>query len=147
MERINSTSMNPVDQFIEIAPDCLLKAAVIPVDKGVKRTIASIEYELLAANPYVYTLAELQFVVNARRNEISDEDLIAQRQSLWDAFFSKPHACMRASALTKKFGWGVHYDKQGKIALYAVESREYQRFVKDGNIKKYFAMRSKRGAE
>jgi hypothetical protein len=146
MERINLMSMNPVDQFIEIAPDCQLKVAVVPVDGGAKRTIASIEYELLAENPYVYTLAELQFIVSARRNEISDEDLIAQRQALWDAFFSKPHACMRASALTKKFGWGVHYDKQGKIALYAVESEEYQRFVKDGSIKKYFAMRSKREA-
>ena len=139
--------MNPVDQFIEIAPDCPLTAAVAPVDKGEKRTIAFIEYELLVSNPYCYTLAELQFAVNARRHEISENDLNTQSQALWDTFFSRPHACMRASALTKKFGWGVHYDKQGRIALYAVESKEYQRFVKDRNIKKYFAMRNKREAK
>ena len=51
---------------------------------------------------------------------------------------------MRASPLTKKYGWGTYYDKNGKIAIYAVESEEYQYFVNDKRIKKYFAMRSKR---
>jgi hypothetical protein len=51
---------------------------------------------------------------------------------------------MRASPLTKKYGWGVHYDGQGKIAICAVDSQAYRRFVEDQNIKKYFAMRSKR---
>jgi hypothetical protein len=51
---------------------------------------------------------------------------------------------MRASPLTKQYGWGAHYDEKGRIAIYAVESKEYRRFVKDKNIKKYSAMRSKR---
>ena len=135
---------NPVAQFIEIAPDCSLKAAVIPVDKGTKRTIASIEYEILSAHPYQYTLEELKFAVEIRRKEISEDDLQAHRLAIWDAFFSRPHACMRASPLTKQYGWGAHYDENGKIAIYPVESKEYQRFVKDKNIKKYPAMRSKR---
>jgi len=59
-------------------------------------------------------------------------------------FYRKPYACMRASPLTKKYGWGVHYDGQGKIAICAVDSQAYRRFVEDQNIKKYFAMRSKR---
>jgi len=137
-------SKNPANQFIEIATDCPNKTALAPEEKGAKRTIAAIEYELLSKHPYRYTLEELQFVVNARRNEISDNDLKVQRLALWDAFFSKPHACMRASPLTKKYGWGVHYDENGKIAIYAIESKEYQNFVKDKNMKKYFAMRSKR---
>lgn len=136
--------MNPVNQFIEIAPDSPTWTSIVPQDKTEKRTIASIEYELLSANPYCYTLDELQFAVNALRNQISEDELQAQRRALWDAFFAKPHACMRASALTKKYGWGVHYDEQGKIALYVVESKEYQRFVKDKKMQKYFAMRSKR---
>ena len=95
---------NPLNQFIEIAPDCPLTAAVVPVDKGEKRTIASIEYELLSAAPYRYTLEELKFAVDIRRKEISEDDLQAHRLSLWDAFFAKPHACMRASPLTKQYG-------------------------------------------
>lgn len=136
--------MNPVNQFIEIAPDSPTRTSIVPQDKADKRTVASIEYELLSAHPYCYTLDELQFAVNAMRNQISEDELTAQRRALWDAFFSKPHACMRASPLTKKYGWGVHYDAQGKIALYAVESKEYQRFVNDKKMQKYFAMRSKR---
>ena len=51
---------------------------------------------------------------------------------------------MRASPLTKKYGCDAHYDENGKIAIYPVESAEYQRFVEDKNMKKYFAMRNKR---
>lgn len=50
--------------------------------------------------------------------------------------FYQPYACVRASPLTKKYGWGVHYDGQGKIAIHAVDSQEYRRFVEDQNIKK-----------
>ena len=42
--------MNPINQFIEIAPDCLLKAATIPKDKGENKSIATTEYELLYGN-------------------------------------------------------------------------------------------------
>jgi hypothetical protein len=54
---------------------------------------------------------------------------------------------MRASPLTKKYGWGAHYDVQGKIALYSVESKEYQRIINDASIKKFSAMRSKRAGK
>lgn len=136
---------NPVNQFIEIAPDSPTGTAIVPCDKGDKRSIAGIEYELLSSQPYAYTLSELKFATQVLHKQIPSAELKAHRQQLRDEFFAKPYACMRASPLTKKFGWGAHYDAQGKIALYAVESKEYQHFVKDKNIKKYFAMRSKRG--
>lgn len=136
--------MNPVDQFIEIAPDCPLREARVPKDKGPKRSIAAIEYELLASKPYGYTLEELKFATFVQHKEIPPAALEAQRQRLWDEFFAKPCACMRASPLTKTYGWGAHYDKQGRIAIYAVESEAYERFVNDATIKKYSALRSKR---
>lgn len=141
--------MNPTNQFIQIAPDCLLKTAIIPQSKADKLSFAMIEYALLSSKPYCYVLDELQFEVYLRhkqvvQNSVKQEPLKTQRQLLWDAFFSKPHACMRASPLTKKYGWGVHYDVAGKIALVAIESKDYQRFVDDNDIKKYFAMRSSR---
>ena len=136
--------MNTVNQFIEIAPDCLLKAAIIPKDKGEKQSIATIEYALLSGKPYGYSLQELKFSTHVQRKQISQAELKAHRQRLWDELFAKPYACMRASPLTKKYAWGAHYDGNGKIAIYAVESEEYQYFVNDKRIKKYFAMRSKR---
>jgi hypothetical protein len=79
-----------------------------------------------------------------RHKQIPPAELKAHQQQLREEFFAKPYACMRASPLTKKYGWGAHYDKDGKIAIFPVESEEYQCFVKDKNIRKYPAMRSKR---
>jgi hypothetical protein len=136
--------MNPFDQFIEIAPDCPVNKSVVPQDKSDKRSIATIEYELLSSKPYGYTLEELKFATQVQHKQIPPAELKAHLQQLRDAYFAKPYACMRASPLTKKYGWGAHYDKVGKIAIYAVESKEYQRFVNDKTIRKYSAMRSKR---
>jgi hypothetical protein len=136
--------MDPVDQFIEIAPDSPTQTAIIPRDKSAKRSIACIEYELLSSKPYGYTLAELKFATHVLHKQIPSAEVKAHRQPLWDEYFAKPYACMRASPLTKLYGWGAHYDENGKIALYAVESEEYRHFVKDKNMKKFFAMRSKK---
>ncbi len=136
--------MNPTNQFIEIAPDSPVRTAVVPQDKADKRSIATIEYELLSNKPYGYTLEELKFATHVQHKQISSAELKAHRQRLWDEYFAKPYACMRASPLTKRYGWGAHYDKNGKIAIYAVESKKYQQFVQDDGMQKYFAMRSKR---
>lgn len=135
---------NPVDQFIEVAPDNPTDKAIVPQMKNGKPTIATIEYELLSSKPYAYDLAELKFATHVQHKQIPAADVKAHRQQLWDEYFAKPYACMRASPLTKQYGWGAHYDERGKIAIYPVESNEYRRFVNDKNIKKYSAMRSKR---
>jgi hypothetical protein len=137
---------NPANQFIEIAPDCPTTTAIVPRDKGDKRSIATIEYELLSSKPYQYTLSELKFATHVLHKQLPAAELKAHRQQLQDEFFAKPYACMRASPLTKKYGWGAHYDEQGRIAIYPVEGKEYQRLVKDKNIRKFSAMRSKRTA-
>jgi hypothetical protein len=135
---------NPANQFIEIAPDCETGAAIVPQDKGDKRSIASIEYELLSSMPYQYTLAELKFATYLLHKQIPPAEFKAHQQQLRDEFFTKAYACMRASPLTKKYGWGAHYDEQGRIAIYPVEGKEYQQFVNDKDLKKFSAMRSKR---
>lgn len=48
--------MNPLNQFIEIAPDCTLKQALVPQQKGGKQSVATIEYALLHGAPYGHTL-------------------------------------------------------------------------------------------
>ncbi len=136
--------MNLANQFIEIAPDCPLKEAVIPLKKGEKPSVATIEYELLSGKPYGYTLQELKFATYVQQKQISPIELKTQRKQLLEEFLSKPYACMRASPLTKKYGWGAHYDEHGKIAIFAVGSKEYRRLVEDKGVNKFFAMRSKR---
>lgn len=59
-------------------------------------------------------------------------------------FFSRPKACLRASPLPKQFGWNVHHDAEGRIAIHAVGSVEYARLGADTGVKVTPAMRSKR---
>ncbi len=137
---------NPVNQFIEIAPDSPTQKSIVPQERNGKPTIATIEYELLHGKPYHYALPELKFATHVKHKQIPAAEVKAHRKQLWDEYFARPYACMRASPLTKQFGWGAHYDEKGRIAIYPAESKEYQRFVKDTSIRKYAAMRSSKKA-
>lgn len=81
-------------------------------------------------------------MVYAERNGLSHDDV----QSRAD-FFKKGQPCLRSSALTKKYGWGVHFDGDGKAALYCRMSSEYQAFEngQHTNLKLFKALRNKRG--
>ena len=136
--------MSYVDTFILVAPDSEVKRAVVPTARAGKARIAQLEYELLVQAPYRHTEAEVQFAVHLARQEISPAELEAQRPSLQREFFSWSRACFRASPLPKKFGWGIHYDAKGRLAIYAVESDEYRRLANDPSLKRLAAMRSSR---
>ena len=136
--------MNYYETFIQVAPDCPVTAAVVPVSKADKPTIPALEYELLSNHPYTYTQEEVLFEVQIRRLALPAIERQANRQQLWDEFFAKPHPCLRASPLAKKYGWGFHFDKEGKIKLVPMEGKEYSKFSKSKNLQQLFAMRSKR---
>jgi len=59
-------------------------------------------------------------------------------------FFAKPQACLRASPLVKQYGWGVHHDGEGRIALLGMESAEYRQLLDDPAIAKTPGMRRAR---
>lgn len=59
-------------------------------------------------------------------------------------FFRKGQPCLRASPLTKRCGWGVHYNEEQKIAIYPLGKPSYEEFVKDNSLQKVAAMSSKR---
>ena len=133
-------STNYFNTLIEIAEDSKVKEGVVPVAKNDKPTVASMQYELISKHPYKYTSDDVLFQVFATKNNIPKQDLKQAREN----FFSKGQPCFRASPLTKSYGWGVHSNTDGKIALYGSESKEYQQFQKDETIKKVKAMKSKR---
>jgi hypothetical protein len=130
---------NYFNTFIEVAEDCPTATAEIPKQKGDDKTIANLHFDMIMANPYQYTSDDVIFNAFATKNNIS-EDL----QTARDLFFSKGQACLRASPLTKRYGWGVHSNAEGKVAIFPVESAEYQQFTQDSGLKKTRGMRSKR---
>jgi hypothetical protein len=126
--------------FIQVADDCPVKKAEIPPEKS-EKTAANIQFEMLIDNPYKFTSDDVIFEVYANKNKISGKhQLISAR----DEFFSKGQACMRSSPLTKRYGWGVHSDDKGRIAIYPLESSDYKTFSKDPAVVQVKAMRSKR---
>ena len=129
---------NYFDTFIEDAEDCKVSAGEVPAIKNDKKTIAFIQFELLSKNPYKYTSDDVLFQVYAERNDLTAEEYESARKQ----FFSKGQACLRASPLTKQFGWGVHSNKEGKVALYGMETEKYQQFLSDAHIKMLKAMRT-----
>lgn len=133
---------NYYNTFITIAPDCTAERGIVPPDKKAGKTKPGLEYELLAGSPYTYTQEDILFEVHARHKEIPDSELEKARE----AFYSKPTACFRASMLPKKYGWGVHFDEAGRMALVPMESPEYRRFVEGqvAGVKLLAAMRSSR---
>ncbi|MBI3525287.1 MAG: hypothetical protein HY066_12365 [Betaproteobacteria bacterium] len=136
--------MNYVNTFIAVAPDTSAKAGAVPPGRGDEKSIAQLEYELISGKPYLLTQEEVQFSVHVKRQGIPAAEIKARRAKLWSELFSKPMACMRASPLPKSYGWGLHFDAKGKVALVAMESPEYRRLLKNPTIRQLSAMRSKR---
>jgi hypothetical protein len=137
--------VNYFSTFIRVAPDCPAQTAVTPPSNRATKTIPQLEYALLSERPYHYTQEELQFAVHAERQGLRGAELKSRRQALWDEFFSTPHACLRASMLAKKYGWGFHFDAKGRIALVPHESDDYARLSQGGTgLTVLAALRSQR---
>ena len=133
-------STNYFNTLIEIAEDCPAAAGEMPPIKGEKKSVANLQFEMLYEHPYRYTSDDVLFTVFATRKEIPQRELEEQRA----VFFSKGQPCFRASPLTKRYGWGVHSNEEGKIAMFGAETGEYQQLVDDESVVKTKAMRSKR---
>ena len=126
--------------FIEIAEDSPTTTAEVPPLKGEKKSVANLQFEMLYDHPYKFTSDDVLFGVFALRKEFSKSEMEEQRA----LYFSKGQPCFRASPLTKRYGWGVHSNGEGKIAIYGAGTEEYRRFLHDESIEKVKAMKSKR---
>jgi len=130
---------NYFDTFIEVAEDTKANCGIKPPTKD-KKTLAEMQYNLIAKNPYKFTSDDILFQVFADRNDLTKSEYKQNREK----FFSKGQPCFRTSPLTKSYGFGIHNNSEGKIALFGMETKEYQNFLADTDIKKVKAMKSSR---
>ncbi|MDP4813241.1 MAG: DUF6157 family protein [Saprospiraceae bacterium] len=137
-QKMKVHTTNYIDTFIEVADDCPTDIGEIPKPKGNNKTVAEMQLELVLKNPYEYTSDDVLFQVYADRNNLTKSEYKEAREQ----FFSKGQPCFRASPLTKRCGFGVHSDKNGKIAIFGRETKEYEQFVNDPKIQKVKAMRT-----
>ena len=131
---------NYFNTFIEIAEDCPVATGEVPPVKGDAKTLANIQFETVSRNPYKFTSDDVLFQCFAEKNDLAEGELAQAKQQ----FFSKGQPCFRSSPLTKRYGWGVHSNEEGKIALYGADTPEYEKLAADPKLKVVKAMRSKR---
>lgn len=133
-------STNYTSTFIQVADDCPVTSAEEPPVGGKVPTVAALQYALIAEHPYELTSDDVLFEVHATRQSVPEVD----RASAREAFFAKSQACLRSSPLGKRYGWGIHHDRDSKIALVPLGSNEYRTLAADPAVKQTKAMRSKR---
>lgn len=131
---------NYFNTFIQVADDSPAVAGEVPPVKGDNKTAANIQFEMVKQHPYTYTSDDVLFAVYAQKNDLTKSELKKAREQ----FFSKGQPCFRASPLTKRYGWGVHSDENGKIALYGCETEAYKKFSADKKVTVVKAMKSAR---
>ncbi len=131
---------NYKNTFIEIAEDCKATQGEIPPNDKSPKSIAVLQFEMIIEAPYQYTSDDILFAIFAGRNNIATRERVEARLQV----FSKGQACLRSSPLAKRYGWGFHCDENEKVAIYAMDSKEYQKYIKEKNIKVVKAMRSKK---
>lgn len=129
---------NYVDTFIEVAEDCPADHASEP-PVAENPSIAATHYRLIAEQPYARTSDDVIFETYALRNGIPVDDTAAR-----EAFFSKGQPCLRSSPLGKRYGWGLHHDAEGRVALVPRESEQYALLAADPGLAHTRAMRSRR---
>ena len=99
------------DTLILPAPDTRAEAATAPpTGKG---SVAELQYERLSREDYAWTSDDLIFEVHCLRKDIPETGRAAERER----FFAKGQPCLRTSPLAKTYGWALHFDSQGRIAL------------------------------
>jgi hypothetical protein len=113
--------------FIAVAEDCRATAGTVP-PAGAKPTVASLTYDLISAAPYALTSDDVLFTVHAIRHGIAEDERAAARE----VFFARPQPCLRSSPLSKTYGWGIHSDAQGRVALVGRETERYRELTGPG---------------
>jgi Family of unknown function (DUF6157) len=124
-------STNYYNTLILVSGDCSVEVST-PPEKP--ETIAGRQFAMLFELPFAHTSDEILFAIeNDRKGPVTSGE-----------FFSRPQACLRASPLVKKHGFGLISDIEGRVALVGMESAEYARLLLDPSVAKLAGMRSAR---
>ena len=135
---------NVLNTFIRVAEDCPARTGEEPPLRAGNPTVARLQFEMIAQAPYKYTSDDVVFATSALGRQLDARASKKERSLARSELFSKGQACLRASGLGKRFGWGIHADAEGRVALYAIDSERYQALARDPKLTQTRAMRTRR---
>lgn len=122
-------STSPLEELIEVAADSSATRSEEPHDGGTAKTIARISYEVLTESPYKFSEREFYHEVHVVRRK--RPDLRIKNYNI------------KRSPLVKNYGWGIHRNSDGKLALIARESNRYEDLFANPLVKKTKAYRNR----
>lgn len=129
---------NYVNTLITVSPDTKTVAATVPPTGTA--SIAELQFAMMHGHDYELTSDDVIFGVFADRKGVAATERSAAR----DQFFSKGQPCLRTSPLAKGYGWGIHADAAGRVALLPMESSRYDALISDDATIKRAAMKASR---
>ena len=129
---------NYVNTLITVSPDTKAVAATAPPTGNA--SVAELQFVMMLGHDYELTSDDVIFEVFAERKGIAGEDRKAAR----DQFFSNGQSCLRTSPLAKSYGWGIHADAEGRVALVPMGSSRYDALINDDVTVKRAAMKTSR---
>jgi len=135
--------MSYTNTFIHVAEDCPTPVAEVPPRRE-QASVAELQHRVLAEHPYELSEEQLYVRVHGMRKGLDERAIEEAHDALHAEVFAKPQACLRASPLTKRYGFGAHYDAEGRIALHPRENESYARLSEDPMLTQLRAMRSAR---
>lgn len=114
-----------LDTFIAVADDSRATRGTAPPDTGVNPSVAARTFRMVAEHPYGFTSGDVIFAVFADRRGVPEQERASARRE----FYARSQACLRASDLGRRYGWGIHADADGQVALVGVETPAYAEFA------------------
>ena len=112
--------------LITTSENCPASSGIAPTTNRKEKTVTMHYHDLFMESPYCFTYEQAKKEVHENRRGKTDLKL-----NSYD---------MRRSELCKIWGWGVHADRNGKLALVGCETDEYQRLLKDSSVRKIKAL-------
>ena len=125
---------NYYNAFIVISDDCPVYIAEVPPLSNrafAAKTVARLTFDMIMKHPYRYTSDEVLFEVYMTKNGFNREKDELRRKD----FFSRKQSCLRSSPLVKRYGWGIHHNEEGKVALVPMESHQYLQMAHSTQLK------------
>lgn len=99
--------------LILIAEDCPVSEGTEPKVKRKQDAVHILQYEELSSRPYTYSYPDFKRRIHVERR---GKDPNSLKLNAYD---------MRRSLLPKQYGWGIHFDENGKVGLVGCETDRY----------------------
>ena len=112
--------------LIRTAPKSDIEKGEKPISNRTERTIAQLYHKILMENPYVFTYPEFLKVVHEKHRKKEDLKLDTYR--------------IHRAEVCKLWGWGIHVDKNEKLALVGCETDKYRELSENPTVKKKEAL-------